>query len=70
MGKISTFTFENISTSHTIQATFNLNSYIITPTASDNGTITPSEPQILYHGDGITFTITADEGYHIEDILK
>jgi predicted outer membrane repeat protein len=49
--------------------TFNLtNTYLITPTAGAHGTITPDTPQMVNHGDSITFTVAADTGYHIADI--
>ena len=42
--------------------------YTITVTAGENGTITPGTTQV-YKGDSRTFTITADSGYRISDVL-
>ncbi len=46
-----------------------LATYIITPTAGAGGSISPSTPQTMNHGDSQTFTITADTNYHIADVL-
>ena len=42
--------------------------YTITANAGTGGTITPGTTHV-YKGDNATFTITADSGYHIEDVL-
>lgn len=44
-------------------------SYTITASAGANGNITPSGQVIVYQGDNKTFTITANDNYHIEDVL-
>ncbi len=51
-----------------ITATFVLNTYIITPTAGANGSITPSTPQTVSYGASQTFTITPYTDYHIIDV--
>jgi hypothetical protein len=43
-------------------------SYIITPTAVANGLIVPGTPQTVNSGASITFTITANTGYHTSDV--
>ncbi len=44
--------------------------YTITPSAGANGSITPETPQTVEHRlDSTTFTITADAGYHVADVL-
>jgi hypothetical protein len=53
----------------TLTATFGLKTYVITPTASAGGVITPSRPQTVNHGDDITFTIAATGGKRIVDVL-
>ena len=52
----------------TVTATFEINTYVITPTVGSHGVITPSAPQTVDHGDAITFTIGADPGYEIADV--
>jgi uncharacterized repeat protein (TIGR01451 family) len=42
--------------------------YVITPTWSAGGYITPGAPQAVIHGGSQTFTITPDSHYHIADV--
>jgi hypothetical protein len=44
------------------------NGYILTPTASANGTISPSTAQVVAKGANTTFTITPASGYKIADV--
>ena len=43
--------------------------FSIKATAGDNGTISPSGDVTVDHGDNQTFSITAEAGYHIDDVL-
>lgn len=43
--------------------------YTITATAGANGSITPSGEVTVNKGESATFTITPNNGYHIEDVL-
>jgi uncharacterized repeat protein (TIGR02543 family) len=52
----------------TVTATFELKTYVITPTVGTGGVITPTSPQTVNHGEDITFTIAANAGYHIADV--
>ena len=52
---------------NTVTATYT--QYTITATAGANGSIIPNGATKVYKGDSQTFTITADSGYHIEDVL-
>ncbi len=54
---------------HDFTAVFALNTYIIEATAGNNGSIDPAGDVTVNHGDDITFTITPDTGYYIEDVL-
>jgi hypothetical protein len=67
-GTIGTYTFNNVIANHTITAAFAINTYIITPTAGSNGSITPSTPQMVIYGDSITFTIVPTAGYAIAEV--
>jgi hypothetical protein len=68
VGVTTTYTFANITADHTITAAFAINTYVITPTAGDNGSITPSTPQTVNYGASQMFTITANTGYHVLDV--
>ena len=43
--------------------------YTLTASAGANGAISPSGAVSVNHGDGATFAITANAGYHIADVL-
>jgi len=52
----------------TAYAKWEINKYIVTASSNDNGTITPSgETEIIYN-QNITYTITPNEGYHVNRI--
>lgn len=70
IGASQSVTFSNITANHTISAAFAVDTFTITPTAGANGTITPSGPQTVDYGTNNAFTVTADPGYHIADVLK
>jgi N-acetylneuraminic acid mutarotase len=67
-GNLETYTFWNVSASHTISAAFAINTFIITPTAGAGGGINPGTPQSVEYGSALTFTVTPDTGYHIQDV--
>jgi hypothetical protein len=67
-GAIASYTFTSVQASHTISATFSVNTFTITPTAGTGGTISPSTPQMVNYGDSRTFTITPDSGYYIAGV--
>ena len=46
-----------------------VNTYTITATAGENGSISPSGTVTVTAGENQTFTITPDRGYHIQDVL-
>ncbi len=53
---------------HTIAATFKVKTFVITPTAGPNGTITPGTPQTVNCGGSAIFTIAPNTGYVILDV--
>ena len=52
-----------------VAATFNLKSYEITATAGSGGSISPTGTTFVKHGSNQSFTITANAGYSIADVL-
>lgn len=68
-GAIASYTFTNVTADHTIAASFEINSYTITASAGANGSINPSGDISVTHGSDQSFTITADAGYHVDDVL-
>jgi len=68
-GVTSSYAFNNVTTNHTISATFKTNSFTIGSSASPGGTISPSGNVAVPYGASQTFTITPDSGYAILDVL-
>jgi len=70
-GTTSTYTFNNLSASHTIYATFASNpvpSYTIAASAASHGNIDPQGNVTVNEGNNQNFLITPDTGYHIADV--
>ncbi len=63
------FTFEHVSRDHTIHVEFALNTYVILATTTSGGNIDPEGEVGVNHGDNQSFSMTPDQGYHIEDIF-
>ncbi|HCF62969.1 MAG TPA: hypothetical protein DEU93_01340 [Chitinophagaceae bacterium] len=71
-GAISSYTFSDVSTTHTIVAFFSAigtNDYTITASAGTGGSISPSGTTTVSQGSNITYTITADPCYAVADVL-
>ncbi|MBI1782204.1 MAG: lamin tail domain-containing protein, partial [Sphingobacteriales bacterium] len=69
VGAVGTYTFTNVTAGHTISASFVLKTYTITASAGSGGSISPSGSVSVNCGSDQSFTITADAGYHIVDVL-
>ncbi len=70
-GAVSSYLFENVTSNHTISATFSMaqpTNYTITVTAGAGGTISPPGPVTVSSGGSQTFTITPNTGYQIADV--
>jgi hypothetical protein len=67
-GAVSTYTFSNITSAHTISATFATATYSITASAGSGGSINPSGAATVNHGTNHTYTINPVTGYKISDI--
>ena len=65
----NSYTITNVQADHTISATFSSVSYTITATAGTGGTISPSGSVSVGYGGSQTFTITANSGYSISDVV-
>ncbi len=69
IGPVSSYTFSNIISDHTISASFAHITYTISGGAGAGGTINPSGPAVINHGSNATYLITPDEGFLISDVL-
>jgi hypothetical protein len=45
-----------------------LNSYTVTPSASTGGSITPSTPQLVLHGQTTAFALSASSGFYLSSV--
>ena len=68
-GAISSYTFSNVTATHSISATFSPGAFAITATAGANGTITPAGAVAVPSGTSQTFSIAANSCYQIADII-
>ena len=69
-GNTNPYVFTNVTADHTISAVFEaVAPYTITATAGANGTITPDGATSVDCGADQIFTITANVGYQIADVL-
>jgi hypothetical protein len=71
VGAVTSYTFSGVTANHTISATFAavVVNYTITASAGANGAISPSGPVSVTSGTNKTFTITANAGYSIANVL-
>jgi len=69
VGAVSSYTFTNITESHTIAVSFSSTPYTIIATAGEHGTITPSGEITAYYGNTKSFVIIPDENYVIQDVM-
>jgi hypothetical protein len=64
-GAVTSYTFTNVTTTHTIVASFAINTYTLSYTAGANGTLTGTTPQTVnYNASGSTVTAVPATGYH------
>jgi hypothetical protein len=69
-GAVTSYTFSNIQTDHTITATYAANSgYTITATATGSGSISPEGVTSLLGGMSQNYVITPAAGYRIDKVL-
>jgi hypothetical protein len=65
---VSSYTFTNVSSNHTISAAFSAITYTITASAGSNGTISPSGAVSVNSGSTKTFTMTSSTGYSLTSL--
>jgi hypothetical protein len=69
VGAASSYTFANITSDHTIDVSFELDTFTVTSTAGLGGSISPLGATVVSYGDSLAFTMTPDVGYHVLDVL-
>jgi len=68
VGAVTSYTFSSVTATHTISATFAINTYNITSSAGDNGSISPNGSTSVNYNGSQDYTITPDTGYHVADV--
>ncbi|MEM3473545.1 MAG: stalk domain-containing protein [archaeon] len=68
VGVVSTYTFDNITSDHMIEAVFEQITHIISASSDTGGSISPSGTVTVNYGDSKTFTITPNSGYKISNV--
>ena len=68
MGAISSYTFSNVTSNHSISATFVKKTFTISATAGNGGSITPSGTTSVNSGDSLTYAIIPNTGYEIASV--
>jgi uncharacterized repeat protein (TIGR02543 family) len=68
VGAVKTYTFYNVTSNHSISATFAVNTFIIFASAEKGGTITPAGKVTVNYGGSQTFAIVPNNGYHIASV--
>ncbi len=63
------YVFYHVTANHTIEATFVENTHTITASAGAGGSISPAGTTSVQHGAEKTFTVTADSGYQLSQVL-
>jgi uncharacterized repeat protein (TIGR02543 family) len=69
VGAVASYEFTNVTASHTIEASFAVDTLTISASAGANGSINPVGDVPVTYGSNQSFTITPDAGYHVADVL-
>ena len=68
VGAVTSYTFTNVTTNHTIAASFTVIIYTVTASAGTGGSITPSGTATVNSGANQLYTINPATGYAIADV--
>ncbi len=68
VGRVTSYTFEDVTTNHKISATFSILRYSVTASSGSGGTVTPAGTSTFNYGSDITYSITPSTGYRIADV--
>jgi hypothetical protein len=69
IGALDSYTFENLLTNHTIDASFSIDQYSIYSTSNDGGTISPLGSAVLDSGATQTYNFSSYIGYHLDSLF-
>ncbi len=66
---VTSYTFENVTADHDIDAYFSIDAYTITASAGPGGSITPSGPVAVTPGGSQAFMVTPDPGFYHDTLF-
>ena len=69
VGVVSSYTFSQVNANHSIIASFAIDTFTISSSADNGGTISPTGQVSVAGGANQSFNLTADEGYEIKELL-
>jgi hypothetical protein len=69
LGAAESYTFNDVSSNHTISATFAIRTFTVTSTASAGGSVSPQGAVTAAWGDTVTIDVRPDVGHHIDSVL-
>lgn len=67
-GPVTNYTFNNVTSPHSISASFSRYTYTINSSSGSGGSINPSGSVIVPHGDSRTFNINPEFGFQVQDV--
>jgi len=68
VGTPASYTFTNITVSHTIAVFYSINRYTITASSVGNGTVSPAGATMLTYGADQNYTFTPSTGFVVQDV--
>ena len=68
VGTPTSYTFTNVQASHTIAASFVIQTFTVTTSAGVGGTVSPAGPQTVSYGGSLAVTVTPAAGHHVVDV--
>ncbi len=69
VGPALSYRFENIQSNHRVDVSFERAEFTVTASAGPGGGVNPSGTVSLARGGGMTFHMTPDAGYYLDDLL-
>ena len=69
VGAVTSYTFNNVTSNHTISVSFAIMTYTISASVGNGGSISPSGNVSVNYGSSKTFSISTNSGYKIDDVL-
>ncbi len=68
VGRVSCYTFTNITSDHSISASFSIIKYTITTETNTGGSISPGGKTVVNYGSDLICSISPDYGYRILEV--